>query len=94
MFGEIPLGSSIVGKIWLDANDKGVIDPGENLHPLGAQGRLDTAQGLGDGIGAVTGDEPGLARAAKSLLYKISTLLPQAGIDPETDGAAESIDAP
>lgn len=30
LFGEIPLGSSIVGKIWLDANDNGVIEPGEN----------------------------------------------------------------
>ena len=54
----------------------------------------DELEALASGLRHVEAHEPGLARAAKSLLYKISTLLPQAGIDPDADGAADSIDAP
>ncbi len=41
----------------------------------------DELEALAQGLRHVEGNVPELARAAKSLLYKIRTLLPQAGID-------------
>ena len=43
----------------------------------------DELEALRAGLAHVEAHDPSLSRAAKSLLYKVATLLPQAGIDPE-----------
>ncbi|WP_112308919.1 helix-turn-helix transcriptional regulator [Pseudogemmobacter bohemicus] len=43
----------------------------------------DELEALASGLRHVEAHDPALSRAARTLLYKISTLLPQAGIDPE-----------
>lgn len=43
----------------------------------------DELEALACGLRHVEANDPGLARAARNLLYKITTLLPQAGIGPD-----------